>query len=726
MMRQATRGALLALGLSLAVSCKTSAAEGDLTRDSVRSGAAEALARTGGAVELPQGRSLVVRGNLRVKPGVYQRSAVRSPNGAARAGVLLAEGLSGVTIDLRGVTLLGKPEGTPLDQCDGWGVVLRDCDDVTVLGGHFGGYRGGIVAERCRGLTIDGATFDSWYGMRLRSTKIAEDPSDWLSPHENDHDEWLERYGGAISLTDCPEAVVRGCRGRHGQNGILLTRSDGCEVYDNDFSFLSGWGLALYRSSHNTISHNRFDYCVRGYSHDVYWRGQDSAGILMFERCSSNLVAYNSATHSGDGIFLFGGQDLVEGRARERGEVGVGGSDNNLFYRNDLSYAVANSLEATFSAGNVVLQNRMLGSHQHGIWGGYSSELVAFQNEITGTLGGAISIEHGQDCVIAENELADNEIGIELWWDEDPDLVGGPFGEQRDTSSQGAWVLGNTFDSNVQDIVLKRTTGVVFDGNRYPGNPRGLKVSELSDVDGAADELELKRWMSGADGSAPSGFVQHSSLRRFPGEAPRALAQALAEMSSGTPSDVPGSLTVFAKERGTEQGLDTIVVGQWGPWDFESGDPKPAPRRAGGLLAGSRWQARWFSWAGEVDPRSDLAAWLALSRRPVIERTTSVPTSPWADDEIRHATGPDHFGLIATTELRVDAPGRFRLTVVSDDGVRVRVGGETLLENWTWHGPTRDEAEIDLERGMHTIELEYFQIDGAAALSIDLERLDPS
>ena len=727
MIRQQRHNAILALSVLLAfsASCQTAETRSD---GRTRTGAAEAMARTDKVVDLPQGRSLVVRGNLRVKPGVYSRAAVSAPGAGlpesrGRAGVLVAEGLSGVTIDLRGVTLLGKPEGSPLDRCEGWGIVLRDCDDVTVIGGTFGGYRGCVVAERCRGLTLRDMTFDGWYGMRLRSTKAAEDASDWLFPHENDDDQWLDRYGAAISLTDCPEATVSGCRGRRGQNGILLTRSDACEVYDNDFSFLSGWGLALYRSSRNTVCKNRFDYCVRGYSHDVYWRGQDSAGILMFERCSANLVAYNSATHSGDGIFLYGGQDLVEGRAKERGELDVSGSDRNVFYRNDLSYAVANSLEATFSTGNVAIQNKMVGSHQHGVWGGYSDELVLLQNEIANTHGGAVSIEHGRDCVIAENELEDNEIGVELWWDEDPQFVDGPYGAQRDTSSRDAWILENTFDSNLQDLVLRETSGVVFHGNRYPGNPRTLKLAELTaEGDEELDEPELRTWIAASDGASPGGIVERSSLKPYPGEAPRALVHAL----SLTLPELPGQANPIDEADEDSGGLATIVMGEWGPWDFESGAPKPQPRRAGGLLADTRWSSRWFSWAGEVDPRSDLAAWRALSRRPVIESETDVPTAPWADVAIKNQVGVNYFGLVATTDLRVVAPGTFRLSVLSDDGIRVRVAGETVLENWTWHGPTRDEVEIELDAGLHTIELEYFQIDGAAALSIDLERLDPS
>ncbi len=89
--------------------------------------------------------------------------------------------------------------------------------------------------------------------------------------------------------------------------------------------------MKISRCTRNIVSRNRFDYCVRGYSHGVYWRGQDSSGILMFERCSDNVFAENSATHGGDGVFLFGGRDSVEGLAYARGETQVGGSDRNVW-----------------------------------------------------------------------------------------------------------------------------------------------------------------------------------------------------------------------------------------------------------------------------------------------------------------------------------------------------------------------------------------------------------
>jgi len=656
-------------------------------------------------VELPDERALVVEATTKVRAGTY----LRPPFGdQGRGGVIILRKAKGVTLDLDGVELRGTPKETDLDRNTGWGILLEDCEDVTVKGGRIGGYKNCLVAFRCRKLVIDGIAFDGWYGMRLHSSAVAEDPSDWLYPHENDRDEWITNYGSAIALTDCSEATIRDCRGRRGQNGILLTRSNGCAIYDDDFSFLSGWGLALYRSSKNVVSRCVFDYCVRGYSHGVYWRGQDSTGILLFERCSDNLFAMNSATHGGDGLFLFAGNDIVQGRAYERGEPDPGGSDRNIFYRNDFSFAVANAIEATFSRDNWAIENRLDGSHQHGVWGGYSSRMVVFKNRIENTLGGGVSIEHGQECVVAGNRIRGNTIGIELWWDEDEDLVGGPFGKRHDTSSRDHWILGNEFGGNERDLRLDRTKNVVLGANLWSRTERTLEGENM--------RIDV---LIGKDGARATGSIHGTSLDGWDGQDPAPLAAARAWKCP----ELLGKQKVFAHERGENQGLDTIVMGEWGPWDFRSGEPRPEVRTPGGLLAGSTWDSVWFSWKNGPDPREKPEAWRALAQDSRARAAVSAWTDPYGGRaEIRKAVGNERFGLVATTRLDLREGGAHRLTVVSDDGVRVRIDGKTALEDWTWHAPKRAEAEVELAPGPHVLEIEYFQIDGAMALVVELSR----
>lgn len=673
-------------------------------------------ARQAAGVKLPDGRPLEVHASTIVAPGTY----VRPPLGDdKRRGVIVIEHQKDVELDLHDVELRGAPAGTDLDRLEGWGIVVRDCEDVTIRGGTLGGFKGCIVAVNTKGLVLDDVTFDGFYGMRLRSTVDAEDQSDWLYPHENDNDEWITNYGGAISLTDCEGARIQNCKGRHGQNGILLTRSNGAKVLENDFSFLSGWGLALYRSSKNYVQANTFDYCVRGYSHGAYWRGQDSAGILMFERCSDNVFVWNSATHGGDGVFLFAGQDTVQGRAFERGELDAGGSDRNVWYENDLSFAVANAIEATFSSDNWAIRNRLDGSHQHGVWGGYSRRMVLLSNSIDGTLGGGISIEHGQECAILGNTLRRNETGIELWWDEDRELVNGPYGRHRDTASRDSVILQNHLEQNRQDLDLRDTRGVSFGDNRWSGG--ALEVSGAQEHVSRPDALAS---LTDAAGNTACGRVQRSTFARSDAAVPawmRTAAEWKPELASLKPNDW---IAARRRESGYREGLDTIVMGEWGPWDFRSGEPRPLAKKSGGLLADAMWDATWFAWTKELDPREKLADWRKLATTPLAQKRVANFSDPWSRDaEIKSKTGTNQFGLIATTSFGYPESGKYRVSVLSDDGVRLSIDGKVVIDNWTWHAPTRDEATIELARGKHDVLLEYFQIDGAWALLPSIERV---
>ena len=626
------------------------------------------------------------------------------------------EGINGGVFDLSGVELRGQDAGARIDTALGYGILVRGCNGITIRGGVIGGYKGCIVIEDSSDVIIDGVRFDGWYGQRLKSTEFAEDSTDWLAPHENDGGEWLANYGAAISATNCRGLEVRSCRGRRGQNGILLTRSDACQVYDNDFSFLSGWGLGMYRSSECVVSHNVFDYCVRGYSHGAYWRGQDSAGILMFEGCSKNLVVRNSATHCGDGLFVYAGQDLVEDASAT-----ATGCDQNTFAENDLRFAVANSVEITFSDQNAVLRNDLRGAHQHGVWGGYSSRMIVLGNRIEEVIGGGIAIEHGQYCLIADNSIARNEIGLELYWDEDPEFVRGPYAKVRDVRSRDHFVLENTFAGNVVDLALRRSTGLTFHANEWAPGTRAPYIADLScEGDESFEQDTVKRWLDAPLGAIPSGNVSDVSMRPWLGAPPAMLAV----WRGYRLPEVPGSQEVRAEDRDEFRGgLETIVLGEWGPWDFRSGANRPPRQKPGGLLADCVWDAEWFQWDLESsDPRTFEGAWRQRAATPEVSARVSTFTNPWSSDDVRRAIGTEFFGLIASTTFQCNRSGTatYALTVNSDDGVRVLVDGELVLEDWTLHAPRREEQLLELGSGEHSLRLEYFQIQGAAALSVDV------
>ena len=152
----------------------------------------------------------------------------------------------------------------PPDQLSLHAIELSRCKDLRVRELTCLGFKVGVYAKNCDNLVIEDLQFEYMFRQRLHSTPDREDTRDWLWPHSNDNREWMTNYGACIVLENCKNCVIRNCSARGTQNGIILDKCEGCQVYNNDFSYCSGWGCALWRSSKNTVAQNRFEYCVRG------------------------------------------------------------------------------------------------------------------------------------------------------------------------------------------------------------------------------------------------------------------------------------------------------------------------------------------------------------------------------------------------------------------------------------------------------------------------------
>lgn len=377
-----------------------------------------------------------------------------NPDDSLRSQLILISADS-VTVDFNGAVLDGSREGQTPELFGGVAVRVTG-NHVTIKNLRAKGYKVAVYGEGCEGLSIIDSDLSDNYRQRLKSTPEREDFADWFNFYDNEADEWLQ-YGAAIYLKNCEKPMVKGCTVVRGENGLLLSGTDGGLFYNNNFSFNSGLGIGLYRSCGNRVMHNRLDWNIRGYSHGVYNRGQDSSGILAFEQSSDNVFAYNSATHGGDGFFLNAGASTIE--------TGEGGSDNNLIYGNDFSYASNNALEMTFSSGNIAVKNKLNGS-DYGIWGGYSYDCRIIANEILKNRE-AIGIEYGHGIEIADNLIGDSNAGINLW--ENPEKGNFGFANTRDISSRDYLIEGNRFRMVKFPFVMRRTKDVQIVDNRICG-----------------------------------------------------------------------------------------------------------------------------------------------------------------------------------------------------------------------------------------------------------------
>jgi parallel beta-helix repeat protein len=426
-----------------------------------------------------------------------------------------------LVIDFNQSIIYGTNQPERPDLMKGLAIQIeKGSEHITIKNLNVHGYKIALMADSVSNLSIINCDFSYNYRPRLLSGRDKEDEQDWMSYHHNETGEWKEK-GAGIYLIHCNKAIIRDNSITGNQCALLMVKCNDAKVFDNNFSYNSGIGIGLYRSSNNFIYHNRLDFNIRGFSLGRYRRGQDSAGILVYEQSSENVFAYNSATHSGDGFFLWAGQSTLN--------TGVGGCNNNLIYGNDFSYASNNGVEITFSS-NSVLHNRIWGC-DYGIWGGYSFDSDISDNKILHNRFG-IAIEHGQNINIALNEIKYNETALKLWSNVKQG-VEAAYIAHHNTKSENYWIASNTIEHNKTAYHIYGTDTAVFSGNKKINNEADWEIGDL---------------VSEIDTTRESEFLDLDYQKDK-------------KLSTINYTDIP--------EQAFPQGLQEIRMSTWGPYNFQ-------------------------------------------------------------------------------------------------------------------------------------------------------------
>ena len=714
---------------------------------------ASAQRRTLPTIELKSG--LVITQSARVAPKLYNLPAIA----LADSPIIVIRG-DNITVDFAGATLQGTPPDSNPDLARGIAIFVDRGSHVRILNARVRGYKVGILA---RG-TVDISLVDNdlSYNWKPKLFSVIEHESlvDWLSYHHNENGEWL-RYGAGVYLDSVQAGEIRGNTVRQGMNGLMLVRSNGLSIRGNDFSFNSGVGIGLYRSAGNTIVHNRVDYNVRGYSDRFYRRGQDAANLLMYEQSDKNVVAYNSMTHGGDGVFLWAGQSTMDS--------GAGGANDNLFYGNDFSFAPANGIEATFSK-NIFIANRVEGS-EYGAWAGFSFDSKFVGNDFRRNRTG-IAIEHGQKNLISSNSFTEDSTAIYVWADSIPPSEWG-YPRHRDTKSKDYEINGNLFAGNRVGIRAASTMGLTVENNQFFGVD---STAAIHDSTGYA-------------------FIRNAVRERAASGAPRMPALPV-EYARMAPKPIPGAwMPARADTAVSRRARSAIVVDEWGPFDYRSpmlwpvDSARESPLRLRVIGPAGKWrvsQQRGISAVSKMEGK--VGDTIAITPKPdsirdwtlTLEYTGVAVTSPrgeklergapyvfsyehfepridwafnfykWTDSIADLRKGADGFAqLVKTTPLvsgrapRLDyegyralpglprenfaldatgsldlPPGEYTLRTISDDGISVWVDGKLMIHNWQQHESALDYAP--LTGGHHELRVEYYQADGWYELRVDI------
>ena len=93
-----------------------------------------------------------------------------------------------------------------------------------------------------------------------------------------------------------------------------------------------------------------------------------------------------------------------------------------------------------------------------------------------------------------------------------------------------------------------------------------------------------------------------------------------------------------------------------------------------------------------------------------LTRTDATVDFDWADLSPDPAVQADNFSVRWSGQVMAPVTGTYTFTTSSDDGVRLYVNGELVVDNWTDHGVTQNSGTVALTAGLkYDIRMDYYE-----------------
>lgn len=130
------------------------------------------------------------------------------------------------------------------------------------------------------------------------------------------------------------------------------------------------------------------------------------------------------------------------------------------------------------------------------------------------------------------------------------------------------------------------------------------------------------------------------------------------------------------------------------------------------LVAVRPWQLIGVgAWRGAYYPSEDFRG------EPTIRRDKDIDFN-WGLEPPIDDIPSDRFGVRWDSCLVLDDDESVAFQVVSDDGARLYVDGDLVIDNWGNHKPEAKGTRMHLSAGAHHVELEYFEASHTAAVHL--------
>lgn len=116
-----------------------------------------------------------------------------------------------------------------------------------------------------------------------------------------------------------------------------------------------------------------------------------------------------------------------------------------------------------------------------------------------------------------------------------------------------------------------------------------------------------------------------------------------------------------------------------------------------------------------------------LKGQPVLEREEKELNQHWTTDAPDVSMKRTDFSARWTTHYTPAADFKAMLTARGDDGFRVFVDGQKVIDDWRDQGVLTRRALVDLKKGHdYTLVMEYYQKDGDAEAALSLDTFNPA
>nr|MBA3686567.1 hypothetical protein [Planctomycetota bacterium] len=105
--------------------------------------------------------------------------------------------------------------------------------------------------------------------------------------------------------------------------------------------------------------------------------------------------------------------------------------------------------------------------------------------------------------------------------------------------------------------------------------------------------------------------------------------------------------------------------------------------------------------------------------KPVLSRTDATVDFDFGYGSPASGVPSDNFSVRWRGRVKPRYSQTYTFTTTSDDGIRLWIGGQALIDNWTYHGPTNDSGTIALVAGQeYDVRLEYFESGGGSVAKL--------